>query len=224
LLVEIWKRSKQIAFRDIEVSLWENFTRLPSIITGVLGSWGIGSLEVRMPGSTHVIAFMIFVSIIFLAVRYANYLELQSIFTQIVFILAIPLFTLTRSNLRVGEWVQPRYILPIFYGLIMLSILIILNNSNMFNKYSLYIMGALTNIAYSFAIYTTLRRYTVGLSEFNFNLVSNNSWWWDFKYLPSPFIVYLFSSLSFLILSIFIGILINKELSKKTTYFSKKTS
>ena len=224
LLVEIWKRSKQIEFREIEVSLWENFTRLPSIITGVLGSWGIGSLEVRMPGSTHVIAFMIFVSIIFLAVRYANYLELQSIFTQIVFILAIPLFTLTRSNLRVGEWVQPRYILPIFYGLIILSILIILNNSNTFNKYSLYIMGALANIAYSFAIYTTLRRYTVGLSEFNLNLASNNSWWWDFKFLPSPFIVYLFSSLSYLILSIFIGILINKELSKKTTYFSKKTS
>ena len=224
LLVEIWKRSKQIAFREIEVSLWENFTRLPSIITGVLGSWGIGSLEVRMPGSTHVIAFMVFVSIIFLAVRYANYLELQSIFTQIVFILAIPLFTLTRSNLRVGEWVQPRYILPIFYGLIMLSILIILKNSNMVNKYSLYIMGALTNIAYSFAIYTTLRRYTVGLSEFNFNLASNNSWWWDFKFLPSPFIVYLFSSLSFLILSIFIGILINKELSKKIKYFSKETS
>ena len=85
-------------------------------------------------------------------------------------------------------------------------------------------MGGLTNIAYSFAIYTTLRRYTVGLSEFNFNLASNNSWWWDFKFLPSPFIVYLFSSLSYLILSIFIGILINKELSKKTTYFSKKTS
>ena len=85
-------------------------------------------------------------------------------------------------------------------------------------------MGILTNIAYSFAIYTTLRRYTVGLSEFNFNLASNNSWWWDFKFIPSPFTVYLFSSLSYLTLSIFIGILINKELSKKITYLSKKTS
>jgi hypothetical protein len=152
-----------------------------------------------------------------MAVRYANYLELQSIFTQIVFIFSIPLFVLTRSNLRVGEWVQPRYILPIFYGLIMLSLLIILKNSNMISKYSLFIMGAFTNIAYSFAIYTTLRRYTVGLSKFDFNLASNNAWWWDFKFIPSPFTVYLFSSLSFLILSIFIGILINKELSKKTS-------
>ena len=159
-----------------------------------------------------------------MAVRYANYLELQSIFTQIVFIFSIPLFVLTRSNLRVGEWVQPRYILPIFYGLIMLSLLIILKNSNMISKYSLFIMGAFTNIAYSFAIYTTLRRYTVGLSKFDFNLASNNSWWWDFKFIPSPFTVYLFSSLSFLILSIFIGILINKELSKKIKYFSKETS
>ena len=224
LLSEIWKRSKQVEFREIEVSLWENFTRLPSIITGVLGSWGIGSLEVRMPSSSHVIAFMIFVSIIFMAVRYANYLELQSIFTQIVFVFSIPLFVLTRSNLRVGEWVQPRYILPIFYGVIMLSILIILNNTNKVNRFSLNIMVALINVAYSFAIYTTLRRYTVGLSTFDFNLSSDNSWWWNFKLIPSPFIVYLFSSLSYLFLSVFIIMLLNKEISKKFTDFSKKTS
>ena len=224
LLFEIWKRSAQIDFRETNVSLWENFTRLPSIVTGVLGSWGIGSLEVRMPGSTHVIAFIIFVSILFIAIRYANYLEIQTILTQIVFIFLIPLFVLTRSNLRVGEWVQPRYILPIFYGVVMISIFIILNNSNIVNKYSLIIMGFLTNVAYSFAIYTTLRRYTVGLSQYDFNLASDNSWWWDFKLIPSPFIVFLISILSYLMLSIFIGNLINKELSSKSNDFSKKTN
>jgi hypothetical protein len=224
LLFEIWKRSKQIDFRETDVSLWENVARLPSIVTGVLGSWGIGSLEVRMPGSTHVVAFMVFVSILFIAIRFANYMELQSIFTYITFIFLIPLFVLTRSNLRVGEWVQPRYILPIFYGLIMLAILIILNNSNLVNKYSLIIMGVLTNIAYSFAIYTTLRRYTVGLSQFDFNLASDNSWWWDFGLIPPPFIIFLISILSYLMLSVFMAILINKELIKKTADFSKKTS
>jgi hypothetical protein len=167
---------------------------------------------------------MVFVSILFIAIRFANYMELQSILTYIIFIFLIPLFVLTRSNLRVGEWVQPRYILPIFYGLIMLAILIILNNSNLVNKYSLIIMGVFTNIAYSFAIYTTLRRYTVGLSQFDFNLASDNSWWWDFGLIPSPFIIFLISILSYLMLSVFMANLINKELSKETANFSEKTS
>jgi hypothetical protein len=106
----------------------------------------------------------------------------------------------------------------------MLAILIILNNSNLVNKYSLIIMGVLTNIAYSFAIYTTLRRYTVGLSQFDFNLASDNSWWWDFGLIPPPFIIFLISILSYLMLSVFMAILINKELIKKTADFSKKTS
>ena len=220
LLKETWNRSRQVEFRQFEISDWENITRLPSIITGVFGSWGLGSLEVRMPSITFILAITVVLSIIFLSFKYANSSEIQALINLIIFAFAIPFFVLNRSNLRVGEWVQPRYILPIFYGIVMLSLLIIIRNINKQNMYTIIAISMFMTIAYTFAFYTTLRRYTIGLSAYDFNLVKESSWWWSFTYIPSPLLVFLISITSYFMLFAYIINILYKELPKKTRYIS----
>lgn len=220
LLKATWDRSHQVDFREIDISDWENFTRLPSIINGIFGSWGLGSLEVGMPSITFILVLSVVLSIIFISFKFANYSEIQSLVNLIVFAFAIPFFVLIRSNLKVGEWVQPRYILPIFYGIIMLSLLVILNNMNRKYVYTLIVTSMLMTIAYAFAFYTTLRRYTIGLSYFDFNLINEFSWWWSFKYVPSPLLVSIFSVTSYFLLFAYLTNLVYKELPKNTQYIS----
>lgn len=220
LLKEIWNRSLQVRFRDYDISDWENFTRLPSIITGIFGSWGLGSLEVRMPSITYILAMSVVLSIIYLSFKFANYSEIQALVSLIIFAFAIPFFVLVRSNLRVGEWLQPRYILPIFYGILMLSLLIIIRNINRKNIYTLIVTSVLITFAYAFAFYTTLRRYTIGLSAYDFNLVNESSWWWGFEYIPSPLLVFLISVTSYFMLFAYIINLVYKEFPKKIQYIS----
>jgi hypothetical protein len=221
LLKEIWNRSRQVEFRDYDISEWENFTRLPSIITGIFGSWGLGSLEVRMPSITFIIVIFVVLSIIYLSFKYAKYSEIQALIILFIFAFAIPFFVLVRSNLRVGEWVQPRYILPIFYGILMLSLLIIIRNINRKKINTLIVTSVLITLAYAFAFYTTLRRYTIGLSTYDFNLVNESSWWWSFEYIPSPLFVFLISVTSYFMLFAYITNLVYKELPKEIQYISK---
>jgi hypothetical protein len=70
LLRELWNRSNLVNFRENEISLWENFSRIPSLITGIFGGWGLGSLEVRMPSISYVIILIIIFSIIFRSFKY----------------------------------------------------------------------------------------------------------------------------------------------------------
>ena len=202
LLRELWNRSNLVNFRENEISLWENFSRIPSLITGIFGGWGLGSLEVRMPSISYVIILIIIFSIIFRSFKYSNFIELNLQILLLIFAFAIPLFVLINSNLRVGEWVQPRYVLPIFYGLIMLSILIILKNAK--NLSELIPLIFLSFVAYSFALFTTLRRYTTGLATFDLDLINDESWWWSLTWIPQPILIFTISITCYLILWVYV--------------------
>jgi hypothetical protein len=109
----------------------------------------------------------------------------------------------------VGEWVQPRYILPIFYGLVMLSILINLKNAK--NLSELIPLIFLSFVAYSFALFTTLRRYTTGLATFDWDLINDESWWWNLKGIPQPIFIFTISITCYLVLWVYVYRQINKD-------------
>ena len=125
LTLAVWIRSNLVNFREFKISEWEILTSLPSIITGVFGGWGLGSLETTMPPVTYIGSFVTILIILFTSLRFINKSELITYVLLSFFAFLIPFFVLSRSNLRVGEWFQPRYILPIFYALIGLCLIII---------------------------------------------------------------------------------------------------
>jgi hypothetical protein len=96
--------------------------------------------------------------------------------------------------LRVGEWLQPRYILPIFYVLIGLSLIVIFRSFSV--KSLLVIVNLvffLSSITFIFALHTFYRRYVEGLDNFNLFFKATNSWWWEFTIFPSAFAFFAFT-------------------------------
>lgn len=200
LTLAIWNRSLLVGFREEKTSNWENLTGVPSLITGAFGGWGLGSLETTMPAITFVVSFVTVLSIIFIALREINISESISLGLLSFFGFIVPLFVLVRSNLRVGEWLQPRYILPIFYVLLALSLIIVFKTI-VTHKLMIFInfIFLISTITFITSLHTVYRRYTVGLDNYTLNFREPDSWWWDFNYIPSPIIIYLLTVIIFFI-------------------------
>jgi hypothetical protein len=194
LISSIWSRSNLVNFRESKVSSWEIITGLPSIITGVFGGWGLGSLETTMPPITYIGSFVTVIALLFYSFRFIKSSEALSIFLIGLFAFVVPFSVLLRSNLRVGEWLQPRYILPIFYVLIGLSLIVIFRSFSV--KSLLVIVNLvffLSSITFTFALHTFYRRYVEGLDNFNLFFKATNSWWWEFTNFPSAFAFFAFT-------------------------------
>ena len=219
LMLSIWSRSNIADFRESEIGSWEIATSLPSIITGVFGGWGLGSLETTMPPVTYVGSFVTVIALLFYCLRFINSSETVSILLVGLFAFIVPFFVLLRSYLRVGEWYQPRYILPIFYVLIGLSLIVIFRT---FNAKSLSIIinliSFLSSITFIFALHTFYRRYVVGLDNFNLFFEKTNSWWWEFSVFPNPSTFFTFTVIVYLIF----WITVKREIIKSLKTLSSK--
>jgi hypothetical protein len=108
--------------------------------------------------------------------------------------LVLPLMTLYRTRLVVGESIQPRYILPLMPML--LAILLIDREGDravrLSRVQSVLIVLALT-VANMAAVYANIRRYVTGVD--GPIMVDDLEWWWQSA--PSPALVTVVSGLAF---------------------------
>jgi hypothetical protein len=221
LTVAVWDRSNLVNFREFKIGEWEILTSLPSIITGVFGGWGLGSLETTMPPITFIGSFVTILVILFMSLRFINRSESITYLLLGFFAFMIPFFVLIKSNLRVGEWVQPRYILPIFYALIGLCLIVIFRSFK--TKPLLYVINFLfviSTVSFSFALHTFYRRYTVGLDNYSLIFREPDSWWWKFEAFPSPVLTYLVSVIVFIVF----WLKIIKDIVSESRLLSSKNS
>jgi len=221
LAIAVWNRSNLVNFRESKIGEWEILTSLPSIITGVFGGWGLGSLETTMPPITYIGSFVTILGILFMSLRLINKSELITYILLGFFAFLIPFFVLVRSNLRVGEWVQPRYILPVFYALIGLCLIVIFRSFK--TKPLLLVTNFLfviSTISFSFALHTFYRRYTVGLDNYSLIFREPDSWWWKFESFPSPVLTYFVTVIVFIVF----WIKIIKDISSESKLLSPKDS
>jgi hypothetical protein len=221
LTIAVWDRSTLVNFREFKISEWENLASLPSILTGVFGGWGLGSLETTMPPVTYIGSFVTILVILFISLRFINKSESITYILLGFFAFSIPLFVLNRSNLRVGEWLQPRYILPIFYALIGLCLIIIFKSFK--TKHLLLLINFLfifSTITFSFALHTFYRRYTVGLDNYSLIFREPDSWWWKFNAFPSPILTYAVTVIVFIVF----WLKIKREISAESRLVSPNNS
>jgi hypothetical protein len=221
LAIAVWNRSNLVNFREFKIGEWEILTSLPSIITGVFGGWGLGSLETTMPPITYIGSFVTILVILFMSLRFINKSESITYILFVFFAFLIPFFVLVRSNLRVGEWVQPRYILPIFYALIGLCLIVIFRSFK--TKPLLLVTNFLfvvSTISFSFALHTFYRRYTVGLDNYSLIFREPDSWWWKFDAFPSPVLTYFVTVIVFIVF----WIKIIKDILSESKLLSPKDS
>ena len=131
------------------------------------------------------------------------------------------LFVLVQSKLRVGEWLQPRYILPIFYVIVGLSLIVIFKSINVASLgVVVNILSLFSSLSFIFGLHTLYRRYTVGLDQFNLFFHDNNSWWWNQSLYTRPVLFYLIAVTAYLIF----WVLIRKEVLSNEMIRSKSNS
>lgn len=181
---------------DFLERLFENISRLPHLLLGPMGTWGLGWLDVWLAPSTYISMILVVLGVAFLAIRYLDFAHSLSTIVLSASILLLPLLILQTSGYRVGEWVQPRYILPLYFPL--LGVLLFSAVKNLIlNNFQIYTIISLTSIANSFALFSNLERYLRGQNTLSYNLNVNREWWWD--QLPSPNVIWFVGSLSFVI-------------------------
>lgn len=115
----------------------------------------------------------------------------------------LPLQVLMARNYRVGEYVQPRYVLPV--GLIVAGILAVrrATEEGGISRTQAFAVTAVAATAHSFALHANLRRSLTGQDVQDWNLNSGVEWWWDVP--VSPMAVWLLGSASYLFLMLWLA-------------------
>ena len=194
---EISKRAALGLYASTQaVSNWDIAYRFTSLISGALGAWGLGSLEVYMTDIVTFSSIFIFFSIIFVSIKQSKSETKLTLTIYAYFLVYVIWMFLYRSQLFVGQWLQPRYIIPIMFSLVSISFVGIKQElvKSIITQIKLIIF--LSTICFAFGLHTTLRRYTHGLDQLYLDLDKNYEWWWNF--LPiSPMQVLFIGTISY---------------------------
>jgi hypothetical protein len=167
----------------------------PALFSGMFGyAFGLGWLDTPVHAVT---AYPVALVIGFLGLTGLGRMSWpKALAAAVVFtpMLALPMMTLFRTRLIVGESVQPRYILPLMP--VLLAILLVDRGADrvvrLTRVQSVAIVTALT-VANAAAVYANIRRYVTGID--GPTLIDKLEWWWQSA--PSPDVVTLVSALSF---------------------------
>jgi hypothetical protein len=179
--------------------LWfRNISDWPTFITGSLGGWPLGWLDVPMPSIVYFCAMFAFSGILFSGFAYLSFKKSISLLLVTAALVILPLRILALGKNFVGENVQPRYFLPLLFLLIGLAVFSPKNTDAFyFSKAQVFLTIFLISTAQAFALHFAMRRYITGSDVVDWNLNKNIEWWWSF--MPSPMTSWAIGSLGFAI-------------------------
>jgi hypothetical protein len=173
-----------------------NFLHVPSLWTGAFGGWGLGWLDTAMPPIVWVSVLAAFC--LLLSFGLGRRLSRKGIIVTVVFaaVWLVPTAILTKANMDVGQFVQPRYILPL---IVMLGTVALLQDRADFaapSRAQLIAISVGLSVANAVALFYNIRRYVSGAAATSWNLDSDVQWWWDALPL-SPVAVWALGSVAF---------------------------
>ncbi len=167
----------------------------PALFSGMFGyAFGLGWLDTPVNSVT---AFPVVLIVGFLGLSGLGRLTLpKALAVLMIFLpmLVIPLLTLYRTRLVIGESVQPRYILPLMP--ILLAVLLVgrtVDDALSLTRAQAFAIWIALTVANTAAIYANARRYVTGTD--GPVLIDDLEWWWDSA--PSPATVAMLGGLSF---------------------------
>lgn len=179
--------------------LFVNLVELPSLWLGVFGQWGLGWLDTGMPTIVWTVGAIFFSGLFLLGWQKLNKTE-RWIGAGTMFIaIVLPLYILQQTLAHVGEFLQPRYLLPLYVVLVGVA-LIGFNREALLRPLSLRVSIVIfVGFSYSISLFMNIRRYTFGANKsVGTNLDSGYEWWWPVG--PTPMQTWLVGSLSFILL------------------------
>lgn len=184
---------------EVPVSRWSslifNFIDLPWLWTGGTGTWALGWHDMLVPQTVWVFGIGLIFVMVFWGLRTLNWQKSAALAMGLAGLVVIPLYILFGKALRVGEWVQPRYLLPLLIIFLGVALFGFARDHLGFTRLQTGLMFAMATAANSLALRSNMRRYITGTDGGGFNLNAEIEWWWN---LPiQPMTVWVVGSLAF---------------------------
>ncbi|MCJ1708967.1 MULTISPECIES: DUF2142 domain-containing protein [unclassified Microbacterium] len=174
--------------------LIDNAMNVPNLWTGALGGWGLGWLDTPMPSVVSVCATVVASAVLFIGIRRPNWREASALLVTLAALWAVPFILLAQSRAVVGTQVQPRYILPLI--VILLGVASVgAATERQWTRFRRLSAAVALAVAFAFAIYTNVRRYTTGLDGTALDPGTFAEWWWPVG--PTPMVVITIGTVAF---------------------------
>lgn len=155
-----------------------NLLMLPFLWTGVWGTWGLGWFDTLMPAIVPWAATAAFVAVGFAGLGRLDWRKAIALSGVLLVLIALPVYVLTAGGDRIGEQLQPRYLLPL---ILLFALLLVTEPPGRPLRFTraqlLLVLGALA-VAHLVALHINLRRYVTGTDQQGVNLDVGAEWWW----------------------------------------------
>ena len=172
-----------------------NFTLLPELWTGALGTTGLGWLDTPMPPIVWVSVLAVFAGFAFWGLQYLGRRKAFALSLVFVALIVIPMYILVNDGVTVGIGVQPRYIYPMMIMFVSIALFRMNADGPGLSRVHYFVAAISIAIANSMALHTNIRRYVTGLDVNGVNLDANPEWWWDLS--VGPMAVWTIGSVAF---------------------------
>jgi hypothetical protein len=146
--------------------------------------WGLGWLDTAMPGVVWVSLWGSYAAMLFVAVTHAHRRLILAVSLVAVATLLIPAYIQYLTAPLVGQYVQPRYILPLLTLLAITAMVRLDGEAFTITRTQRWIVVVVLAVANAAAIYANLRRYTTGNGASTWNLDRIAEWWWSTPISP----------------------------------------
>lgn len=173
-----------------------NLLMLPFLWTGVWGTWGLGWFDTLMPAIVPWAATAAFVVVGFAGLGRLDWRKAVALAGVLLVLVALPVYVLTAGGDRIGEQLQPRYLLPLILLFAMLLVTEPQRRPLRFTRAQLFlVLGALA-VAHLVALHINLRRYVTGTDQQGANLDAGVEWWW-IGFPTGPTVVWIVGALAY---------------------------
>jgi general stress protein CsbA len=173
--------------------LVNNIITLPRFITGFFGSWGLGWFELELTQTVWLFTLQAFLLVVGFALRRSSNTHRLIVGALFAIMCAAILYANQQKFGKIGEYIQPRYFLPFFLGIVIIAAA---NKTERYPNSLVITVAILATISNSIALRDTIRRYTTGQDVFISKSLNNPiEWWWQFG--PQPETVWLTGTLAF---------------------------
>ncbi|MDD7945104.1 DUF2142 domain-containing protein [Microbacterium sp. NE2HP2] len=157
--------------------LFENALEIPSLWSGAVGGSGLGWLDTVMPAIVGFVGTAIVGAVVIMGLHRLSVRRAVALTIAFIALWAVPFVLLAQSRAVVGTEVQPRYILP----LLIIALGVASATSDAERVWTLprrLAIGVGLTLSFSIALYTNVRRYTVGTDSEAINPGTDQEWWW----------------------------------------------
>jgi hypothetical protein len=167
---------------------------VPDLWQGAVGGWGLGWFDVPLPAVVPVLCWAVVAAACFLGLGHATARTLAATALVLAALWLLPTLLHQQTGVLVGTFIQPRYILPLLAMLAGVATLATVRGRLEWTRAQGYVAAGALSLAGAASLYTTIRRFTVGIDTPVWNLDGDPRWWWSTA--PSPMTALVVGSLA----------------------------